>query len=225
MKDLSIATLEEDWKECAPLFVSTTKRTPLFELYLTTLVSALAGETIAYPFDVWKTRMHIQGEVANKAKVGDVKYRGMFKTALGIIREEGFLKLYGGMSAMAVRHATFSGYKMYFYDTLREKFSYVDENGKYHWSFARSCLCGMSSGALANFLSSPVDMVKIQMQMDGQRVLKGEPRRVKNVFHAFGQIYSQGGIRGLWKGTCINAIRAALVTLGKKQINIYPAII
>lgn len=219
MNKLSIMDLEEDWKECVPNFVSTTKRTPLFELYLTTLVSALAGEIIAYPFDVWKTRMHIQGEIASKSKGGEpVKYRGMFKTAMGIIREEGFFKLYNGMSAMALRHATFSGYKMYFYDTLRERFSYVDENGKYQWSFARSCLCGMSSGALANFLSSPVDMVKIQMQMDGLRVLKGEPPRVKNVFHAFGHIYKQGGIKGLWKGTCINAIRAALVTLGKNQI-------
>ncbi|KAH8263014.1 hypothetical protein KR044_003047, partial [Drosophila immigrans] len=188
-------------------------KTPFLELYISSVVSAIAGETIAYPFDVCKTRMHIQGEIASKSAT-PLKYRGMFGTALGIIREEGVLKLYGGLTAMMLRHSTFTGLKMFFYDNLREALLIESADGKPKLSFARGALCGMTSGALANVLSSPVDLIKIQMQMDGKRRLMGEPARVKNVFQAFSSIYSVGGIPGLWKGTVINATRAALVTLG-----------
>lgn len=180
---------------------------------MTSVISALAGETIAYPFDVCKTRMHIQGEIASKTPSA-VKYRGMLGTALGIIREEGVLKLYGGLSAMVVRHSTFTGLKIIFYDNLREFLITTNKDGKQQLTFLRGALCGMTSGALANMLSSPVDLVKIQMQMDGKRQLMGKPARINNVFQAFGSIYSVGGVRGLWKGTGINATRAALVTLG-----------
>lgn len=207
---------DEEWKAGAPHFVSTTKKTPFFELYVTSVIAAIAGETTAYPFDVCKTRMHIQGEIADKASMKEIpKYRGMFGTAYGIAREEGILKLYGGLTAMMLRHATFTGLKMFFYDNMREKFVYIDKDGNAHWTFGRSCICGMTAGALANFISSPVDLIKIQMQMDGLRVLRGKPRRIKNIFQAFHRIYSRGGIPGLWKGTGINATRAALVTLGK----------
>ncbi|KAH8404873.1 hypothetical protein KR222_007794, partial [Zaprionus bogoriensis] len=190
-------------------------KTPFLELYVTSVIAAIASETIAYPFDVCKTRMHIQGEFASKIPGAEnVKYRGMFRTAYGIAREEGILKLYGGLTAMLLRHSTFTGLKMFFYDNMREQMVYLDEDGKPYLPFYRAALCGMSAGALANFLSSPVDLIKIQMQMDGKRVLKGKPRRVTNVFQAFRVIYRKGGIFGLWKGTGINATRAALVTLG-----------
>lgn len=36
---------------------------------------------------------------------------------------------------------------------------------------------GMSSGAIGQFLASPTDLVKVQMQMEGRRVLEGKPPR------------------------------------------------
>ncbi|XP_034097563.2 mitochondrial uncoupling protein 4-like [Drosophila albomicans] len=205
--------MEDNSIEIPPCFVSTNKKTPFLELYVTSVIAAITGETIAYPFDVCKTRMHIQGEIASKTAT-PLKYRGMFGTALGIAREEGVLKLYGGLTAMMLRHSTFTGLKMFFYDNLREVMVTNDAEGKPQLGFLRGAFCGMTAGALANILSSPVDLIKIQMQMDGKRQLMGEPARIKNIFQAFGSIYSVGGIPGLWKGTVINATRAALVTLG-----------
>ena len=40
-----------------------------------------------------------------------------------------------------------------------------------------ACLCGMSAGALAQFLANPTDLVKVQMQMEGRRRLQGLPPR------------------------------------------------
>lgn len=78
----------------------------------------------------------------------------------------------------------------------------------------KAALGGMSAGALGQFMASPADLVKVQIQMEGKRRLEGKPPRVKNAFHALHQIMKQGGIRGLWKGWVPNVQRAALVNLG-----------
>jgi solute carrier family 25 uncoupling protein 27 len=80
--------------------------------------------------------------------------------------------------------------------------------------YRKAAIGGMSAGALGQFMASPTDLVKVQIQMEGKRRLEGKPPRVKNAFHAFQQIMKQGGIRGLWKGWVPNVQRAALVNLG-----------
>jgi hypothetical protein len=83
----------------------------------------------------------------------------------------------------------------------------------YAWTFVIR-LVGCSSGAFAQFLASPTDLVKVIMQVDGKRRLEGKEPRIKNVNQAFVQIYKEGGIRGLWRGSVVNVQRAALVSLG-----------
>lgn len=197
-----------------PSYLSTNTKTPFGELYVTVFLSACSAESIGYPFDVCKTRMQIQGEIASKTDT-PVKYRGMVATALGIIREEGPLKLYGGISAMVLRHLVFTGLKMYLYDSLREKMIVIDKDGKPQLPFLRGAACGMIAGAGANMVSSPTDLIKVQMQMEGKARLLGKPPRIHNIFQALALIYNTGGLPGLWRGTVPNCTRAALVTLGK----------
>ncbi|EDW12156.1 mitochondrial uncoupling protein 4C [Drosophila mojavensis] len=199
-------------------YLSTNERTPFVELYLTSVVSAWIPELVCFPLDLMKTRMHIQGEKANKS-YANMKHAGTFRTALNIIRNEGLFHLYGGLSAMFFRHSMFTGMKMYFYDTLRDALIIKDRDGKPKLTFFRSAFAGMFSGGLANFISSPADLVKVQMQMESSRRSLGEEPRVKNVVQALRYFYTTGGIRGLWKGTVPNALRASLVTLG--DISVY----
>ena len=63
--------------------------------YAMSVGAASIAETVTYPLDLTKTRLQLQGEVAAGEKV--VKYRGMFQTAFGIVKEEVhmyFLKRY-----------------------------------------------------------------------------------------------------------------------------------
>jgi solute carrier family 25 uncoupling protein 27 len=60
------------------------------------------------------------------------------------------------------------------------------------------------------------------MQVDGKRKMEGLEPRIKNVHDAFVQIYREGGIKGLWRGSVVNVQRAALVSLGGFFIYIYP---
>ena len=44
--------------------------------------------------------------------------------------------------------------------------------------------------------------------------MEGQPPRIRNVHDAFIQIYKDGGMKGLWRGSVVNVQRAALVSLG-----------
>lgn len=200
-------------------YLASTTKTPFFEMYLTSFVSACCAEIVGFPFDLCKIRMQIQGEVAS-AKGGGAapKYRGLIATGLGVIKEEGLFHLYSGMSAMVFRHSIFTGLKMSLYDYLRQKLKVVDSSGNESLPLLRGAVCGLCAGGGANMVSSPTDLIRVQMQMEGKRKLMGLPPRVKNVFQAIGYIYGQGGLRGLWRGVIPNCVRASLVTMGKLLI-------
>ena len=43
--------------------------------------------------------------------------------------------------------------------------------------FRKAVISGLSAGAMAQFIASPTDLVKVQMQMEGRRRLEGKPPR------------------------------------------------
>lgn len=59
---------------------------------------------------------------------------------------------------------------------------------------------GVSAGAFAQLISSPADLLKVQLQMEGKRKLMGLPPRVTGLTDAFLKTVKTSGIRGLWKG-------------------------
>ncbi|KAH8273070.1 hypothetical protein KR018_012315, partial [Drosophila ironensis] len=176
--------------------------------YIVSVVAASIAELATYPLDLTKTRLQIQGEAA---AVPNMQYRGMMATALGIAREEGPLKLWQGVTPALYRHVVYSGVRICSYDMMRKEFS---PDGCQALPVWKSALCGVTAGAVAQWLASPADLVKVQVQMEGRRRLMGEPPRVLSAGHAFRMIVQRGGVRGLWKGSIPNVQRAALVNLG-----------
>lgn len=75
--------------------------------------------SVTYPFDLIKTRLQIQGEKALKSNKQQ-PYRGMVKTTLSLISEEGFFKLWQGLTPMIYRHSIYSGLRLITYEHLRE---------------------------------------------------------------------------------------------------------
>lgn len=136
----------------------------------------------------------------------------MIGTALGIVREEGTLKLWQGVTPALYRHVVYSGCRIVVYDNLRKK---LGSTGQVGIPLYQSAICGITAGGLAQWLASPADLVKVQVQMEGKRRLMGLEPRVHSAAHAFMEIVRRGGIKGLWKGSIPNVQRAALVNLGE----------
>ncbi|KAJ3657011.1 hypothetical protein Zmor_016047 [Zophobas morio] len=186
----------------------------LWFIYIVSVASAWNAELITYPLDLVKTRMQIQGELANIKEEKLIKgpYRGFLKTGVGIVSEEGFFKLWQGISAIFVRHLIYSGTRIVVYKSLKEKFFEVGKNDPF--PFWKSVTCGVSAGVISQYIASPADLIRVQLQMEGKRRLKGLPPRVHGFYDAYKKTVAAAGYTGLWKGSVPNIQRAAMVTLG-----------
>lgn len=184
--------------------------------YCLSACAATVAETVTYPLDLTKTRLQIQGEV-EAMKHGlpleqDIPSRGMIRTAIAVVEEEGLFKLWNGVTPAIYRHVVYTGCRMGSYEYFRENLLGRNLDGTFPvW---KAAMAGMMAGALGQFFASPTDLVKVLMQTEGIRTLKGNPPRVKSVVGAFSYILRKRGFRGLWQGWVPNVQRAALVNMG-----------
>ncbi|XP_071132310.1 mitochondrial uncoupling protein 4-like [Mytilus edulis] len=180
--------------------------------YTLSSIAAIIAETVTYPLDLTKTRLQIQGEkhVGGHNVAG--QKRGMVKTIVGIGSEEGAIKLFQGLTPALYRHLLYTGCRISFYEIIREKILKKNSDGSFPvW---KSSLGGLTAGAMGQFIASPTDLVKVQMQMEGRRRLEGKPPRVKSTTQAFRKIITEEGFRGLYRGVVPNVQRAALINMG-----------
>lgn len=189
------------------------KKESFFIKYLLSCASAAVAETVTYPLDITKTRLQLQNEMTNKSSV-KVQSQGMFRTAYNIAHKEGLRSLWAGITPAVLRHCMYTGSRLIIYEKLRgiirERKTKPGDNS----NLGIAVLVGTCSGALAQFIASPTDLVKVMMQADGKRKLEGKKPRIKGVGQAFKEIYMEAGIKGLWRGSIVNVQRAALVNLG-----------
>jgi len=92
--------------------------------YCLSSLAATVAEIVTFPLDITKTRLQIQGERASTLSTTtgtNVPYRGMIRTALGIVEEEGLRNLWSGVTPAVLRHVVYTGSRMTAYEFLRNK--------------------------------------------------------------------------------------------------------
>jgi len=192
--------------KCKKKKKKTEKLSPL-TTYLLGGVSACTAESVVYPLDTIKTRL----QVLEKKHVTS-QNRGMFRTGWNIMKQEGITGFYNGFTAGCYRHMIYSGGRILSYDFFREKVLKRDENG--HFPLWKSMLSAVSAGFIGQFFASPLDLVKVRMQTEGLRILRGEPALYDGSIHCLVLLYREFGFVGMWRGWFPNCQRAALVQLG-----------
>ena len=179
--------------------------------YILSAAASCIAESITYPFDITKTRLQIANNNTN-ANTTMIR-RGLVGTMVGIIREEGFLQLYRGLAPACLRHLVYSGTRVTSYEILRENVFQKNQDGSF--SLYKGIAAGMLAGGFGQFIATPTDLVKVQMQIEGKRIAKGKLPRYPGGFpDAFRSIYRTGGIRGLYTGWGPAVQRAMLVQIG-----------
>lgn len=96
---------------------------------------------------------------------------------LQCLRRQGVMGLYKGLAPACLRHVVYSGSRVMVYEFIREKVLLKDADGKF--ALWKGALAGMSAGIIGQAIASPTDLVKVQMQADGRRVLAGHAPRYK----------------------------------------------
>jgi len=142
-------------------------RRPAWVNFATGAGAALSGWVFVHPFDLLKVRAQLAG--------GKVSIVNMAQT---IVKNEGPLGLYAGMSAAAARQLSYGNLRLGIYATLRDSaFQGKDPSG------AAKLGMGCVAGGTAAFFSNPIEVALVRMQADG-RLPVAERRGYTNIFNA-----------------------------------------
>ena len=121
-------------------------------------LDATKRAAVTFPMDITKTRMQIHGEIARHSKT-PMPHRGMFATMVGIVREEGLLRLWKGLPPAVLRQVFYSGIRIPLYELIR---SQLKRNPDGTFALYKAVISGSLSGAIAQFIASPTDLVKVR---------------------------------------------------------------
>jgi solute carrier family 25 oxoglutarate transporter 11 len=163
--------------------------------------SAGMGATlIVQPLDLVKNRMQLSG-VGGKSE-----HKTSIHVMRNILKNEGFMGFYAGLSAGLLRQATYTTTRLGVYQYIFERFS---RDGNRPNFFAKAGI-GMMAGAVGSFIGTPAEISLIRMTSDG-RLPPAERRGYKNVFNALYRITSEEGVLTLWRGCGPTVVRAMVV--------------
>ncbi|XP_059804350.1 mitochondrial dicarboxylate carrier isoform X2 [Hypanus sabinus] len=137
-----------------------------------------------------------------------MKMTGM---ALHVIRNDGILALYNGLSASLCRQLTYSLTRFAIYETVRDRLARGNTGSL---PFYQKVLLGAFGGFTGGFVGTPADMVNVRMQNDMK--LPVELRRnYKHALDGIYRVFREEGVKKLFSGATMASSRGALVTIGQ----------
>ena len=167
-------------------------------------VASMGAACCTHPLDLIK--VHLQTQQEGK--------KGMWQMAKRVVRSEGLLGLYNGLSASLVRQGTYSMTRFAMYETLKSQVA----PGGGHVAFYQKALLAGFSGFCGGVVGTPGDLVNVRMQND-VKLPKEQRRNYKHALDGLWRVYSEEGFRTLFSGVTMASTRAVVVTIG--QLGLY----
>ncbi|KAK9978392.1 hypothetical protein ABG768_020143 [Culter alburnus] len=164
-------------------------------------IASCAAACCTHPLDLIKVHLQTQQEVKMR----------MTSMATQVVRSDGLLALYNGLSASLCRQMTYSMTRFAIYETVRDKISSRNQGPM---PFYQKILLAAFGGLTGGFIGTPADMVNVRMQND----VKLPPELRRNYAHALDgllRVWNEEGIRKLFSGASMAASRGAMVTVGQ----------
>lgn len=172
-------------------------------------IAAICAEMVTFPIDTAKTRLQLQGQVGDKRWVQG-RYRGTVHCLATIVREEGLASVYKGLSPALVRQAVYGTIKFGLYYSAKE----VLATSSKQESSLTNLGCAVFAGSVSSAIATPTDVIKVRLQARATEGSGGLYTVGRDICHT-------EGVRGLWRGVCPTAQRAALVA--GVQLPVYDA--
>ncbi|BGO89255.1 hypothetical protein NBRC10512_003929 [Rhodotorula toruloides] len=154
------------------------------------------------PADLIKVRQQLELKSLSQSGSSSTRSTNAFRTLVNMVRAEGIMSIYKGLSGSLLREAFYSGIRMGGYDLVKasiiKTFPLADPNG-----FGTKLAAGMASGIVGAAVANPADLLKVRMQAPSAH---GTLRQ-----HAY-QIYSANGLKGMYKAVGPTTFRAGILT-------------
>ncbi|KAF8012262.1 hypothetical protein BT93_I0407 [Corymbia citriodora subsp. variegata] len=197
-------------------------------------IASIVAGCSTHPLDLLKVRMQLQGEghappnpsvqnlrpaLAFQAPTAAAAPRlpppppppprvGLVTVGVRIIRQEGVLALYSGVSATVLRQTLYSTTRMGLYDILKQKWT---DPATGNMPLTRKIVAGLIAGGIGAAVGNPADVAMVRMQADG-RLPPEQRRNYRSVVDAIQRMARQEGVTSLWRGSSLTVNRAMLVT-------------
>lgn len=169
-------------------------------------VGGICAVVVGHPFDLVKVRM----QTADKGV-----YAGAFDVVRKTVAKEGLVRgLYAGVSAPLVGVTPMFAISFWGYDVgkgLVNRFSTVPvKNGVPQYSIAQISAAGAFSAVPQTLITAPFERVKVLLQIQGSKELKpGEKPKYNGGLDVVRQLYKEGGIRSVFRGSAMTLARDA----------------
>mmetsp|Transcript_19477 Transcript_19477/g.40774 ORF Transcript_19477/g.40774 Transcript_19477/m.40774 type:complete len:369 (+) Transcript_19477:143-1249(+) len=201
------------------------------------LAEALAC-IIYVPVDVVKERMQVQRLSNLSIQGASQNYHGSWDALQKIIKTEGTRGIYKGYAATLASFGPFSALYFMFYERCKlwsTEYLYRQSQETDTQNNERSAkrveggdlpslhlvACSAGAGALASWLTSPLDMAKLRLQVQRRQSATGvfkvdsmgnQTVRHRGMVDCLQSAYKEGGVRGLFRGAGARVIHFAPAT-------------
>lgn len=176
--------------------------------FVTGSMSGMMATCCIQPMDMIKVRIQLGAAEGGATSP--------FKIASQMVKNEGFLSLYAGLSAGLTRQVVYTGARLGLFDIFTDMSK--DKAYENVPGFAKKSVCALSAGGIAAVAGNPADLALIRMQSDSM-LPEAERRNYRGVGHALSSIASQEGPLALFKGALPTATRAMALNFGMLAFN------
>jgi len=160
-----------------------------------------------HPLDLLK--VHLQTQQGGKISI--------VGQTVKVVKSEGILGLYAGLSASLLRQLTYSTTRFAIYNVAKQQIA--PDGGDV--SFGKRVVMAAAGGAAGGLVGTPGDMVNVRMQND-VKLPKEQRRNYKHAIDGLARIFKEEGGKSLIRGWEWATPRAMLMTIG--QLSFYDSI-
>jgi len=176
--------------------------------FVTGSLSGMIATSCIQPMDMIKVRIQLGAAEGGATSP--------FTIASQMVKQEGFLSLYRGLSAGLTRQVVYTGARLGLFDIFTD----MSKDKKYDGvpGFAKKSICALGAGGIAAVAGNPADLTLIRMQSDSL-LPEAERRNYRGVGHALSSIARTEGPGALFKGAVPTATRAMALNFGMLAFN------
>ncbi|XP_014768530.1 mitochondrial dicarboxylate carrier [Octopus bimaculoides] len=167
--------------------------------YFGGVASALAA-CCTHPLDLLK--VHLQTQQKEKVRTTTLLAR--------IIKTDGILGFYNGLTASLLRQLTYSLTRFAIYDVMKKNLV----EGNQVMPFYQKVLTAGLSGAIGGVVGTPADLVNVRMQND-IKLPHDKRRNYKHAIDGLYRVVREEGPARMFNGATMASSRAVLVTIGQ----------
>ncbi|KAL7969869.1 mitochondrial carrier domain-containing protein [Trichoderma sp. SZMC 28014] len=158
---------------------------------------------VTHPLDLIKVRLQTRKPDAPKSMSG---------TFAHVLKNDGPLGLYSGISASLLRQLTYSTARFGIYEEIKQR--YIRSHGGKEPSFAALIGMAMASGFVGGVAGNFADVINVRMQHDAA-LPAAERRNYKHAVDGMVRMAREEGAMSWFRGWLPNSCRAAVMTAGQ----------